>query len=245
MDNKIEFILRIFEVPGKHIAESYINEISEQMDRLELKYDFQIITETEEFDNIMNGGSDSTYPYKQFEKVFDSVSSNFKSSKSPGLIEPSTASESITTSPDESITTSPDESITTFPDESITTSPDESITTSPDESITTSPDESITTSPDTPITAENGSITKLESTAVDEPNANYSIFNTISTSLFGKSQDVKSPQINTNNRISIPTDAKGVIIIHLAIEKRISMKEQKFGIGGIKELSKILSRQWY
>lgn len=77
MTDKIEFVFRIYEIANKHIAETYVNDASNKMDQLSIKYKFQLINE-EDGNKIMFGGSDSTYPYNLFESVFDGISNRVR-----------------------------------------------------------------------------------------------------------------------------------------------------------------------
>jgi hypothetical protein len=77
MTDKIEFVFRIYEIANKHIAETYVNDASNKMDQLSIKYNFQLINE-EDGNKIMFGGSDSTYPYNLFESVFDGISNRVR-----------------------------------------------------------------------------------------------------------------------------------------------------------------------
>lgn len=77
MTDKVEFVFRIYEIANKHIAETYVNDASNKMDQLSIKYKFQLINE-EDGNKIMFGGSDSTYPYNLFESVFDGISNRVR-----------------------------------------------------------------------------------------------------------------------------------------------------------------------
>jgi hypothetical protein len=77
MTDKVEFVFRIYEIANKHIAETYVNDASNKMDQLSIKYNFQLIKE-EDGNKIMFGGSDSTYPYNLFESVFDGISNRVR-----------------------------------------------------------------------------------------------------------------------------------------------------------------------
>lgn len=77
MTDKVEFVFRIYEIANKHIAETYVNNASNKMDQLSIKYKFQLINE-EDGNKIMFGGSDSTYPYNLFESVFDGISNRVR-----------------------------------------------------------------------------------------------------------------------------------------------------------------------
>lgn len=76
MSNKIEFIFKIYEIANKHIAENYVNEVKQQLEEKSIKHSFQLITEPD--NNVMYGGSDSTYPYNLFESAFDGITNRIK-----------------------------------------------------------------------------------------------------------------------------------------------------------------------
>jgi hypothetical protein len=78
--SSLEFVFKIYELPNKKIAESYVSNISKQMDEHSLNYSFQLISEDMEEDLMkrMVGGSDSTYPYKYFEDAMNNISNRFK-----------------------------------------------------------------------------------------------------------------------------------------------------------------------
>jgi hypothetical protein len=79
MTNNLEFVLKIYEVSGKKIVKTYIEQVSKRLDLLSIKYEFRIIDENDYNGSEPNmvGGSDSTIPYNYFENFFDKITRRF------------------------------------------------------------------------------------------------------------------------------------------------------------------------
>jgi hypothetical protein len=79
MPNNLEFVLKLYEVSGKNIVRTYIDDISKRLDLLAIKYEFRVINEDDShyLNRNMFGGSDSTQPYNFLESFFDKLSNRF------------------------------------------------------------------------------------------------------------------------------------------------------------------------
>jgi hypothetical protein len=75
MENKIEFILKIFNIPGKNTTQTYLNDIKIRLEKLSLKYKLEIISDNN--DKLM-GGALITFPYNYFENILNTVFKNEK-----------------------------------------------------------------------------------------------------------------------------------------------------------------------
>jgi len=71
MENKIEFILKICNIPGKNIAQNYLNDIKIRLDKLSLNYKLQMLTDNNS--DSFSGGAEMTFPYNYFEKIFNAT----------------------------------------------------------------------------------------------------------------------------------------------------------------------------
>jgi len=70
-----EFLLEIQEISGKNVAQNYIDELIKKFEKLNIKYEFELVPNNEEIElNKYIGGSDLTFPYN----YFDSFASNVK-----------------------------------------------------------------------------------------------------------------------------------------------------------------------
>ena len=76
MSNKSEFVLKIYNIPGKNIVDEYITKTKKKLDDLSLNYKIQSITEKDnkfEYDfKPTNNASNNynTFPFNYFEKFF-------------------------------------------------------------------------------------------------------------------------------------------------------------------------------
>jgi len=80
--NECRFILNILEISGKDIVNTYINDVKQRIEDYNLKYKIDIITDEQFYtlsrEQIMYGGSNSTFPYKHFESAFNKITNTFK-----------------------------------------------------------------------------------------------------------------------------------------------------------------------
>ena len=80
--NECRFILNILEISGKDIVNTYINDVKQRIEDHNLKYKIDIITDEQFYtlsrEQIMYGGSNSTFPYKHFESAFNKITNTFK-----------------------------------------------------------------------------------------------------------------------------------------------------------------------
>ena len=80
--NECRFILNILEISGKNIVNTYINDVKQRIEDHNLKYKIDIITDEQFYtlsrEQIMYGGSNSTFPYKHFESAFNKITNTFK-----------------------------------------------------------------------------------------------------------------------------------------------------------------------
>ena len=80
--NECRFILNILEISGKNIVNTYINNVKQRIEDHNLKYKIDIITDEQFYtlsrEQIMYGGSNSTFPYKHFESAFNKITNTFK-----------------------------------------------------------------------------------------------------------------------------------------------------------------------
>jgi len=85
MENKIEFILKICNIPGKNIVQNYLNDVKIRLEKLSLNYKLQMLSDNNI--DIFSGGAEITFPYNYFEKIFNTTV------KDENIVEPSNLEE--------------------------------------------------------------------------------------------------------------------------------------------------------
>lgn len=104
--NSLYFYLNILEVSGKTIVDTYVNNMQQYLNKLGLKYTFDIITDEDFYINTMSGGAKSTFPYIHFERALNSMrdilpGSNRKKSNEVNIPIPDTNYDDNTITPEQ------------------------------------------------------------------------------------------------------------------------------------------------